>query len=96
MSFFARLGSDSDSDSGSESEESILSGDEGEKQDATFASKPKGKASQFLRSDGDDSSDEEESDEDDSDDEDVKKPVRRANWISWSTLTSRRAKLLNS
>jgi translation initiation factor 3 subunit C len=76
MSFFARLGSDSDSDSGSESEESILSGDEGEKQDATFATtKPKGKASQFLRSDGDDSSDEEESDEDESDDEDDKKPV---------------------
>jgi hypothetical protein len=70
MSFFARLGSDSDSDSGSESEESILSGDEGERQDAAFAgSKPKGRASQFLRSDDDDSSDEEDSDEDDSDED---------------------------
>jgi translation initiation factor 3 subunit C len=78
MSFFARLGSDSDSDSGSESEESILSGDEGERQDAAFAgSKPKGRASQFLRSDGSDSSSEEEdSDDDDSDDEDAK-PVGR-------------------
>ena len=76
MSFFARLGSDSDSDSsGSESEESILSGEEGEEQDARIA-RPTGRASQFLRSDGDDSSDEDESDEDDSDDEAPKKTVR--------------------
>lgn len=77
MSFFARLGSDSDSDSsGSESEESILSGEEGEEQDARIA-RPKGRASQFLRSDGDDSSDEDESedDDDDSDDEAPKKTV---------------------
>jgi translation initiation factor 3 subunit C len=76
MSFFARLGSDSDSDSsGSESEESILSGEEGEEQDARIA-RPTGRASQFLRSDGDDSSDEDESDDDDSDDEAPKKTVR--------------------
>jgi translation initiation factor 3 subunit C len=75
MSFFARLGSDSDSDSsGSESEESILSGDEGAEQDARIA-RPTGRASQFLRSDGDDSSDEDESDDDDSDDEAPKKTV---------------------
>jgi len=75
MSFFARLGSDSDSDSsGSESEESILSGEEGEEQDARIA-RPTGRASQFLRSDGDDSSDEDESDDDDSDDDAPKKTV---------------------
>ena len=78
MSFFARLGSgsDSDSSSGSDSEESILSGEEGEEQDARLA-KPTGRASQFLRSDGDDSSDEEKSDDDDedSDDEAPKKTV---------------------
>jgi translation initiation factor 3 subunit C len=66
-SFFARLGSDSDTDSsGSDSEESILSGDEGEKQDQRLGDKKKSKASQFLMSDGDDS-DEDDSDEDDSD-----------------------------
>ena len=55
MSFFARLGSDSDSDSsGSDSEESILSGEEGERQDARIA-RPAGRANQFLRSDDDDS-----------------------------------------
>lgn len=71
MSFFARLGSDSDSDSsGSESEESILSGDEGEEQDKRIASKPKtNKASAFLRSDAEDS-DEDDSDSDDDDDDD--------------------------
>lgn len=68
MSFFARLGSDSDSDSsGSDSEESILSGEEGERQDARIA-RPAGRANQFLRSDDDDS-DEDDSDDDDSADE---------------------------
>lgn len=69
MSFFARLGSDSESDSsGSESEESILSGEEGEQQDARIA-RPTGRASQFLKSDDSDesSSEEEESDDDDED-----------------------------
>ena len=73
MSFFARLGSDSDSDSsGSESEESILSGDEGEEQDKRIASKPakNNKASAFLRSDAEDS-DEDDSDSDDDDDDDL-------------------------
>lgn len=83
MSFFARLGSDSDSDSsGSESEESILSGDEGEEQDKRIASKPKNnKASMFLRSDAEESSEEEESDEDDDEElseggSDVQRQVR--------------------
>lgn len=84
MSFFARLGSDSDSDSsGSESEESILSGDEGEEQDKRIASKPakNNKASAFLRSDAEDS-DEDDSDSDDDDDDlseggsDVQRQVR--------------------
>lgn len=88
MSFFARLGSDSDSDSsGSESEESILSGEEGEEQDARIA-RPTGRASQFLRSDGDDSSDEDESDDDDSDDEAPKKTVRLSRMKMRVTLMS--------
>lgn len=82
MSFFARLGSDTESDSsGSESEESILSGDEGEEQDKRIASKPKNKASAFLRSDAEDSSDEEDSDDDDDEElseggSDVQRQVR--------------------
>ncbi|WRT69433.1 eukaryotic translation initiation factor 3 subunit C [Kwoniella shivajii] len=68
MSFFAKLGSDDDSSSssGSESEESILSGDEGLAQDQKLAEakKSKNKASMFLRSDAEDS-DEESSDEED-------------------------------
>jgi len=88
MSFFARLGSDSDSDSsGSESEESILSGEEGEEQDARIA-RPTGRASQFLRSDGDDSSDEDESDDDDSDDDAPKKTVCLSGMNSSTMLMS--------
>lgn len=71
MSFFAKLGSgsDTDSDSGSESDESILSGDEGLEQDRKLAAKTSNKASMFLRSDDEDS-DEESDDDDDDDDED--------------------------
>ncbi|WVQ96216.1 eukaryotic translation initiation factor 3 subunit C [Kwoniella sp. CBS 9459] len=69
MSFFAKLGSDSDSSSGSDSEESILSGDEGLAQDKKLAAqtqKKKGGASMFLRSDAEDS---DEDSEDESEDE---------------------------
>lgn len=66
MSFFAKLGSDSDSDSeSSASEESILSGDEGDAQDLKLA---KGQKGMFER-DSDDESEEEDSDEDSDDDE---------------------------
>ncbi|OCF37051.1 eukaryotic translation initiation factor 3 subunit C [Kwoniella heveanensis BCC8398] len=77
MSFFAKLGSDSDSSSGSDSEESILSGDEGLAQDKKLAAqtqKKKGgagnKASMFLRSDAEDS-DEDSEDESDEDEEEM-------------------------
>ncbi|EIW71751.1 hypothetical protein TREMEDRAFT_43048 [Tremella mesenterica DSM 1558] len=85
MSFFAKLGSSGSdtSDSGSDSEESIRSGSEGEEQDRKLAAAKKEKkkhgASMFLKSDAedsDDSSDEEEEemsedeDEDDDDDDD--------------------------
>jgi hypothetical protein len=64
MSFFARLGSDSESDSsGSDSEESILSGDEGEEQDQRMT-KTNDKANKFLMSDGDDSDEDSDDDED--------------------------------
>ncbi|WWC93074.1 eukaryotic translation initiation factor 3 subunit C [Kwoniella dendrophila CBS 6074] len=73
MSFFAKLGSDdsSSSSSGSDSEESILSGDEGLEQDKKLAAKTKtkNKASMFLRSDAEDS-DEDDSDEDSDEDDD--------------------------
>lgn len=67
MSFFAKLGSgsESDSDSGDESEESILSGDEGDAQDLKLA---KGQKGMFER-DSDDESEEEDSDEDSDEDE---------------------------
>lgn len=78
MSFFAKLqGSDSESSSGSDSEESILSGSEGERQDKKLAAQKKqqkSKASMFLNSD-ESESEEESSDEEeeemmsDSDDE---------------------------
>ena len=75
MSFFAKLGSgsDTDSSSGSDSEESILSGNEGIEQDRKLAAakKPSGKASMFLRSDDEsaESSDEDDSDMSDSEDD---------------------------
>ncbi len=74
MSFFAKLGSsgsDTD-DSGSESEESILSGDEGAEQDLALAQKkPKGKyhASMFDKGAGTDEDDEDEESELEDDDE---------------------------
>ncbi|WWC65606.1 eukaryotic translation initiation factor 3 subunit C [Kwoniella dejecticola CBS 10117] len=73
MSFFAKLGSDdSSSSSGSDSEESILSGDEGLEQDKKLAQAKaksnKNKASMFLRSDAEDS-DEESSDESEEEEE---------------------------
>lgn len=86
MSFFARLGSDTESDSGSESEESILSGDEGEEQDKRIASKPKNnKASAFLRSDAEDDSDEDDDSDDDEDElseggSDVQRQVSGSCW----------------
>lgn len=58
MSFFAKLGSDSDSDSSSESEESLISDEEQPQKRNTMANK-------FLRTGSDDSSD----DSDDSSDE---------------------------
>lgn len=71
MSFFQKLGSGSDdsSDSGSDSEESILSGDEGEEQDQKLAAgaKRSGKSA-LMRSDAD--SDEDEDDEDEGEEED--------------------------
>ncbi|WVQ79460.1 eukaryotic translation initiation factor 3 subunit C [Cryptococcus sp. DSM 104549] len=73
MSFFARLqGSDSDSSSGSDSEESILSGDEGLAQDKKLAAAggKKGKASMFLNSDADSSDESEEEDEEEMSDSD--------------------------
>ncbi|AFR95378.1 eukaryotic translation initiation factor 3 subunit C [Cryptococcus neoformans C23] len=77
MSFFAKLqGSDSESSSGSDSEESILSGSEGERQDKKLAAQKKqqkSKASMFLNSDEseseEESSDEDEEEMSDSDDE---------------------------
>ncbi|WVR08286.1 eukaryotic translation initiation factor 3 subunit C [Kwoniella sp. DSM 27419] len=75
MSFFAKLGSDSDSSSssGSDSEESILSGDEGLAQDQKLAAakktKTKTKASMFLRSDASDSDDDDSESEDEDEDE---------------------------
>ncbi|WVQ66549.1 eukaryotic translation initiation factor 3 subunit C [Kwoniella botswanensis] len=73
MSFFAKLGSDSDSSSssGSDSEESILSGDEGLAQDRKLAEakKTKNKASMFLRSDAEDSDEESEEDSDEDEEE---------------------------
>ncbi|WVN86973.1 eukaryotic translation initiation factor 3 subunit C [Cryptococcus depauperatus CBS 7841] len=72
MSFFAKL-QGSDSESSSDSEESILSGSEGERQDQKLAQKKqKNKASMFLNSDEDESeqsSDEEEEEMSDSGDE---------------------------
>jgi hypothetical protein len=73
MSFFARLSDDSSSDSGSESEESILSGDEGAQQDRALAQKNKNR---FLRSDGSDDSDSESEDEELSDDSEANREVR--------------------
>ena len=75
MSFFAKLGSsgsDTD-DSGSESEESILSGDEGQEQDLKLAQKKtKGdfKASMFEKGGDDDDSEEEEDESEEDEDED--------------------------
>ncbi|ORX37992.1 eukaryotic translation initiation factor 3 subunit 8 N-terminus-domain-containing protein [Kockovaella imperatae] len=74
MSFFAKLGSSgSDTDSSSDEEE-ILSGSEGEEQDEKLkasSKKTNNKASMFLRSDAEDSSDEDDSDEDSDEDEDM-------------------------
>lgn len=73
MSFFTKLEDDSDSESsGSESEESLASGDEG----------PQRNGSMFLRGSGDDSESEdeseEESDEDELSDAEGVKPVSHA------------------
>ena len=68
MSFFAKLGSSGSesSDSGSDSEESILSGDEGQEQDAKLAQKKNkgGYNARMFEKGGSDEDESEESDED--------------------------------
>jgi hypothetical protein len=78
MSFFAKLGSgsDTDSESGSESEESILSGEEGEEQDRKLAAK-NNRASMFLRSDDEESESEEEEEEMSEEESGDERAVRR-------------------